>query len=214
MNFLENITFRRTRTVSGSNVEVLNETLDVTTNSLPDISVDSSDEETFKLKERINKLEFELNSAHQEIESLSFENSYLKKQNEELLKKNDLYKKITCSPVSTKKIKDCTPKKLIQKKDKKIQTEVSLQMPKTTIIECDKVDAKRKNDNQRHINCVTTFKSPRKRKLCIISNCNYIGALKNIEATFSEHFEYCHYVTPGSGLSEILSNITEKVKQL
>ncbi|KAH9636244.1 hypothetical protein HF086_009440 [Spodoptera exigua] len=106
MNFLDNITFRRTRTKSDS---ILNEsevvaatpTLNETVTSVPEMS-DDEDDLVKKLREQITHLTLELQSAHSEIESLSLENSNLKSLNEKLSKNNDLYKKVTLTPAKLK----------------------------------------------------------------------------------------------------------------
>lgn len=52
----------------------------------------------------------------------------------------------------------------------------------------------------------------RKRKLCVLSNCNNYRPVEIIEDTFSEQFEYCHYVSPNGKMKEILTNITNKIQ--
>lgn len=105
MNFLENITFRRVRTQSDSNTNdvssVINETLDDTIHSLPDLSSDDINDPKHdiisKLMQQIDKLTLDLKNAHQEIESLSLDNKNLIKLSDELRKKNDS-NETTCSP--------------------------------------------------------------------------------------------------------------------
>lgn len=215
MNFLENITFRRTRTSSDStNVIELNETLDETANSLPDTSIDGNNEEVSRLKEQINKLELQLNIAHKKIESLATENNELKKQSTALINKSSSSK--TGSPESSKNEKTCALSKNERGKkgNKRTETAPSAQSPTTNYV-IDGVDAKSKIDTEKNtISVSQKIKNPFKRKLHIISNCTYLGALESIENTFREQFNYCHYVSPGSGLREILSNITDKVQNL
>lgn len=83
MNFLENITFRRTRTKSESNVAnennsiILTETTIDGSTSLPELSDDENQE--FSIKEQLAKLTLELQYARKEIDTLSNENNDLKK---------------------------------------------------------------------------------------------------------------------------------------
>lgn len=98
MDQQDNITIRRahthldiTRNVSNMSIDAL----DVTTNSLPDISID---DELQTLLQKIEQLQIQLKSAHEEIEELSLQNRKLSKTNMELTKKNVLYKKIGNSP--------------------------------------------------------------------------------------------------------------------
>lgn len=216
MNFFENITFRRKHVISDSNTncEILNETLDESASSIPDISMECNDEAILKLKEQINKLELELNSAHQEIKTLSKENKNLKKLNEDLLKENDLYKRNTNSAVKSKETKIRSPIKEEPSKSNKIQIDALKQSAVATNTKSDSSDSKPQIGKPRHSHITRKIVNLKKRKLRIISNCKYHGALENIENIFSEHFEYCHYLSSRSGLKEILINISEKVKNL
>lgn len=72
--------------------------LDGTRSSLPEISIETNEEQLTLLQEKIAELTSELRSAHEEIESLTMENSDLKKTNEDLLRKNELYKKVASTP--------------------------------------------------------------------------------------------------------------------
>lgn len=111
MNFLENITFRRTRVQSeptNEDSDIISQTLNYTSNSMPDISDDEEEHKIKTLNDEIQMLKSQLNSAHKEIEILTLENSKLKQTNEDLVKKNTIYKKITDSPL---KHRSLTPKK-------------------------------------------------------------------------------------------------------
>ncbi|KAJ8704203.1 hypothetical protein PYW08_016858 [Mythimna loreyi] len=77
MNFLQNITIRRTRTKSDSmlnesDVGTMHATLNETVTSVPEMS-DDDDDEIKKLKDQITKLTLDLQSAHLEIEELTLE---------------------------------------------------------------------------------------------------------------------------------------------
>lgn len=52
----------------------------------------------------------------------------------------------------------------------------------------------------------------RRRKLSILSNCNYTASLDIIENTFGKHFEYCHYLLRNCSIKEIVSNILKKAQ--
>lgn len=131
MDFLQNITIRRTRTQSDSNLNKTNElstdTLDdesdntESLSSLPNLSKEYQQKELLIMfKAQIENLETELRGAHQEIECLSLENTNLKKLNQDLVKKNKLYKTVTCRPV--KSTKTITPNKKKNRNDKQTQT--------------------------------------------------------------------------------------------
>ncbi|KAG7296964.1 hypothetical protein JYU34_019878 [Plutella xylostella] len=101
MNIFENITFRRKRSGSEGNCEsnntmttVSDRTIDGTTNSLPDTSVEN-DERYCELEQQIKQLTLELNTAHQEVQNLNLENSQLKRTIEDLSKKQDIINKVT-----------------------------------------------------------------------------------------------------------------------
>lgn len=99
MDHQENITFRRANTqltISRNETNMSIDALDVTTNSLPDLSTDNDQLEP--LLQKIEQLQLELNSAHEEIEQLLLQNRELSKTNKELTKKNVLYKRIGNSP--------------------------------------------------------------------------------------------------------------------
>ncbi|CAK1596325.1 unnamed protein product [Parnassius mnemosyne] len=134
MNFLENITLRRTgrtrtKSDSQSNLsqhdnELLTQIMDDTATSVPDMSKDDSyDQELItNLKKQVEKLTLQLSSAEEEIDNLTLENNNLKQSNEELQKINILYKKITNSPAkkSKKKIDETSQSKQTQTKQLKI----------------------------------------------------------------------------------------------
>lgn len=99
MDFLGNITFRRPRTQSDKSIDdsVLNqtETLNCTTNSMPEISDDDENDQIKALQEQIAILTSKLKDALNEIDKLSLENTTLKRVNEDLIKRNSVCKKVT-----------------------------------------------------------------------------------------------------------------------
>lgn len=241
MNFLENITFRRNRAKSESNTNDENEItvltdspLDGTATSLPDISQDEDDHIT-GLKLQLERLTMELNGAHKEIESLTLENMNLTRLNQELQKQNELYKKVTCSPI---KIKPQTPKnkktraKANQSKGKHLENPVqcaeSSTSVETTILstsvnnhqQLDKTitdgvnfntgklqsDSRMQCKEQKYGNKIT------KSKICILSTNKTNKVLKIAEDTFP-NYSICHYLTPNCGLRNLISNLDLKLKK-
>ncbi|KAH9632911.1 hypothetical protein HF086_002733 [Spodoptera exigua] len=97
MKFLENITFRRRRSKgSESNQDDSNntsQTLNYTTNSMPEMSEDDETHEIKKLQDKIDELTSQLNNANKKVEILCLEISSLKEKNQELSKK----KRFLCS---------------------------------------------------------------------------------------------------------------------
>lgn len=216
MNFLENITFRRNRTRSEPNDDesdkVLSQTLNCTTNSLPDISEDEDAPLLQKLKDEIAKLTSQLTSAHKEIEVLSLENSNLKKLNEEFNKKNDMYKKIAISPAKIKaKTTLLTPKKNVETK----QTQTSEKDHTTSVtipINITKNIGSKVNSTP-NVRTVTAVEQPSTmHKICLISSETSNRLYTLAERTNISNFEICHYRKPTCGLWQILDNIEKKVQ--
>lgn len=138
MNSQQNITLRRAHTqiaisrTSETDNNMSIDTLDVTTNSLPDITTD--EEQVSLLLQKVEQLQLQLNSAHDEIEQLSLELRLLSKTNQELTKKNVLYKKIGNSPAKFTSPTLSTPMKTSKSKPKlhkHTQTESEEKKPKS-----------------------------------------------------------------------------------
>lgn len=201
MNFLDNITFRRTRTKSDS---ILNDseviaatpTLNETVTSVPEIS-DDEDDLVKKLREQITHLTLELQSAHSEIESLSLENSNLMSLNEKLSKNNDLYKKVTLTPAKLKSSSSKKNKSSNNKNNKQTQTET----PKSKINNTNKPTLQKEN---------TVENDSKSNKICIISTDNKNNLLYIAENIF-EKSELCHYITPHGSMEVLLKGIKEKI---
>lgn len=199
MNFLENITFRRTRTQSDSkDRSCIVSPLDDTVSSLPDLSTEDSSDLLNKYKEQIDELTTQLNSAHTEIESLSLENNKLRKLNNELVKKNDLYKKITDSPIKKPKLN--TPMK------KSKITNASTKQTQT-----DHLTEKYKKNNQKRDKSSNRCKqTERPKKICLLSTNKNNKILEIAENTFQGCL-LCHYLYPNCDIKQLLTNIEKKL---
>lgn len=131
MNYLENITFRRTRHRTNSDPapddnDSTSQIIECTASSMPDISVDEDYDQVRELKEEIQKLVSQLDSAHKEIDILNLEISKLRFTNEDLIKKNQLYKKVTTiSPIKTNQ---STPKRKPLRNGKTVHTQTDIQL--------------------------------------------------------------------------------------
>lgn len=217
MNFLDNITFRRKRTLSEPKDQhesnIISQSLNCTTSSMPDMSDDEDVPQLKVLKDEIARLTSQLNSAHKEIEVLSLENSNLKKINEEFNKKNDIYKKIVSSPGKIKaKSSLMSPKKITKTK----QTQTSpISQEHTSIMNNNKTKNCEKNisSSRQNIHTVSTVKQPypSKHKICLISSETSNWLYKIAERKNMNDYEICHYRKPRCGLRYILDNVERKV---
>lgn len=214
MNFLENITFRRTRTKSDSmlndsDIAATRATLNETVTSVPEMSDD--DDEIKRLRDQISKLTLELQNAHLEIEELTLENNNLTTLNINLTTQNELYKKVTYSPT---KLKSPSTKKgrKINKNDKHTQTD-NINSPDK--IKCKTSDMKKDNNKQliSPINECRNSKDnnrSKRNKICILSADNKNKLLNISENTF-EQYDLCHYITPQGTMQLLLRGIKEKL---
>ncbi|KAJ0181381.1 hypothetical protein K1T71_003466 [Dendrolimus kikuchii] len=219
------ITLRRTRTQPLLNQIDSNMTidqLDVTSNSLPDISIED-DKQTCNLLKQIDELKLQLYSAHSEIEQLNIENRELQRKNEDLIKKNDMYKKVMNSPV---KLNSPPLKKKItvSKIDKETQT--CIQIDSATLISKSNRQTQTHNSNnteQPIYNMASVSKTscniPEKlepivdvkSKLCIISNNKRNKILSIVQDTMGNEFKFCHYLTPNGDVQQLLKGLQEKL---
>lgn len=223
MNFLENITFRRTRTKSDSilnDSEVTGTMLNETVTSVPEMS-DDDDNEIKTLRDQITNLTLDLQSAHLEIEQLTLENNNLKTMNVNLSKQNELYKKVTCSPVklkspSTKKAKN------LNKNHTHMQTEtlkLGENNNKTPVIKNNASPIRVEGSDKlkltppinQCINNVGENKSKR-NKIYVISTDNKNKLLHIAENTF-EKYELCHYIKPSGTIKLLLEGIKDKLSE-
>lgn len=221
MSFFENITFRRnrTRTVSETitEAELSNSTIDGSTNSLPDISVEDNDE-IRKLRQQIEELQTELCSAHEEINNLSTENSELKKTISDLKNKHEIVNKATKNLMSElgtpkKSKKTITPRRTSnnQNQQKLLLDGVKqrVEFVDSPLKPCPAQDAPVKTAPESVL--VPNKIKPEKHKLCIISSNKTNTILTTAERTFP-NCQICHYLTPNCGLLNLITDIELKLK--
>lgn len=225
MDFSENITFRRQRTKSyssnNSDDDTFNQTgYNCSATSLPNLSL-SPEENEIQLKEKNAALILELESAHKEIDNLMTENNNLRKTNEALIKKNNLYKKITSSPI---KQKQTTPKKSsnVTINYKQTQTtpmtrnieEVTNTVDKTNLsklIDLKTIEQKTKDHNMIKEDNIQPELLTRKHKICILSTNKQNDTLKTAEKYFGDYSNVVHYIKPGGDTKQLLQGIRTKL---
>lgn len=221
MNFLENITFRRTRTISeptNDTSEINSLTFNDTTNSMPVMSEDEEDKQIDILKTEIENLKSQLKSAHQEIEILSVENSSLKQTNADLLKasriptdqENEMYKKVTSSPLK-KKIQTPKRNKMISSNKPSNDTQIFEVPDCRTSTTAEYPLTERSQNTSQNINNVNQSLSV-KNNLCIISSETSNRLYTICQKTNLGNFNICHYRMPNCGLKILLNNIDKKVQ--
>lgn len=218
MNFLENITFRRSRTTSEQNKDnsdIITQTLNCTSNSMPDLSEDE-DGRLAILNDEIEKLTDQLNSAHTEIELLSLENKNLKQANKDLMKENDILKKKTST---TAKQKEQSPNKSTNNPKKTKQTQTVIENISCT--PSTKVGLKNKSEDSKL--CISNTSQEKilhtnqnitslKHKICLISSETSSRIYKIAQRTQLCDFQICHYRKPNCSLNLLLDSIDEKVR--
>lgn len=236
MNFFDslNVTFRRPRPRTQSESSIINgsgnvipNTLECTTNSMPEMSDDDEGDQVKLLREEIQNLTKQLESAHKEIELLSVENSTLKSDNDKLIRKNNMYKKVATN--SPSKSYQNTPRKTTHRNWKTKQTQTDIQeCERSNNVENQFKTTKNKKgtkppitdnlDRKETTNYVTTntqteIHPPRqlkKNKLCILSANKQNKVLSLVEKTFKE-YNFCHYLTTKGATCDILQGINKKL---
>lgn len=238
MNFLENITFRRTRRQSepsNDDSDIISQTLNCTSNSMPDISEDDDYNQIKILKDEIDTLKAQLNSAHHEVELLTLENNNLKLCNEELLKKNNLFQRIVSSPVNQKQTTPIKTSSNIKTKFKQTQT---INLSKkivgediTSLDVCTKINiadnACTSSEREPVLQTTNTgrktsppLRTPptsepsTKHKIVLLSGETSNRLYSMAEKTYLNNFELCHYRKPKCGIELIFDNIDAKVRDL
>lgn len=244
MNSFENlnVTFRRPRprtqsespTIIDSD-NVIPNTLECTTNSMPDMSEDEDEDKVMLLREEIKNLVKQLESAHKEIELLSVENSTLKLENDNLIKKNNVYKKVATN--SPNKSRQNTPRKKNHNNCKTKQTQTDNLERKsdciTTNTENQLNTTKKEQGTQTHNminrpdvkenkNCIETKSKTqteihhpqelKTNKLCILSANKQNRVLSTVEDICEKQFNFCHYLTTDGDTSDLLQGIHTKLK--
>lgn len=209
-NFLGNITFRGNRVRTNSDPipddkdeNMTSQTLECTSNSLPDISEDEDYVKT--LKDEIQNLESQLNSAHKEIELLTIENSKLKHLNENLAKKNQIFKKVASnSPIKSNR---STPKKKLIT-SKQTQTDTIVNQEHDTVT----VEYTQKPSTSTSLNDKITQQTCRKKRVCVLSTDNKHKVLNIAQSVLlKDSDEICHYLTPTVGIEQLITGIETKL---
>uniref|UniRef100_A0A2A4JDI9 Uncharacterized protein n=1 Tax=Heliothis virescens TaxID=7102 RepID=A0A2A4JDI9_HELVI len=205
MNIFENITFRRPRrskseSNDSSNI-ITTQTMDCTSNnSMPELSEDEDESEVCSLKKEIEMLRTKLQSANNEINMLSLENSKLKKSFTELLEKNNnTHQAIASSPAKTKGKTPKKNKKSKHYKEIKSQTDTNIANKQSL------------SETQSSLIDASKTAKPRKSKICILSSNKQNKILEISEDKFP-NYEICHYLTPNSGIKNLLLNLDLKLK--
>lgn len=208
MNFLENITFRRTRTKSDS---ILNDsdavsakTINETASSVPELSDDEDLGLIKGLREQVMNLTIELKTARAEIEALSLENSNLRSLNKDMEKNNETYETINDSSpnINQPTMKKSTNKNKQSNKQSKMCTPENKNPVKP-----DKVTTTTQNRSEKaeiQINC------KKRNKICILSTDNKNNILYIAEDTFNK-CDICHYITPHSNMQRLLNGVQLQV---
>lgn len=230
MSFFENITVRRQRSKSTTELTNLsqnssnNSTLDGTANSLPNITDDESDE-ILELKRRIDELESKLLVAHEEINHLSLENTELKTTLHNLDNKHQLFmratKKITSeigTPTKNKQL--LTPRKKGSNTSTTVtpnRLETTQIAPKDPPIQCinQSVEISQASTNNSSRKSMEMPKSTEiqveRRKLCIISS-NKTNKILQIAENTVQNFQICHYLTPNCSIKQLINNLGSKLE--
>lgn len=193
---LENITFRRTRTNSNS-CGILNDTMEDSFDSIPDMSTDGISETSkliTSLKNRIISLESELVTANQKIETLSEENNVLKNLNKQLQNNTEVNKQIS-SPSSKKSSSPIKSQKDI-KKIAAIKTKKQIEILKPD-------SPKKLSHPQTKERC----------NICILSTNNRNKIIDIATTTFANHSEnVSHYIKSHCYVERLIENIEAVLK--
>lgn len=232
MNMLHNIDNSMNSSLSE---DILCRSLDLSTNNIQNSCME-------EMKNEIQLLKISLESTQNELENVIIENSDLKNQIIHLTQEIKTLKQICTSPRSSlRKNKHSsnitgarrrlvnsfsdspdifTLQKSDSQKSKDIQPVTQTLTPHEKLGNTEKSKHKKPSgkksaitENETQLGNNSLIKDTRrKRKLCIVSNCNYHRPVEIIEDVFAQQFEYCHYVSPNSRMKEILTNITNKIQ--
>lgn len=209
MNFLENITFRRPRSVSEPNEssESISQTLNCTTNTLPEMSEDEDEKEINILRNEVKNLKSQLESAHKEIKLLNSQISTLEQRNRDLIKENEMSQKDIISSTLNKK------KQNIPKMDKIHSTKKTSKGTQSIgNISCTPAAEIPAGTSE---NGTTEAKPPLpilKHNICMISSETSNRLYTLCQRNNLNNFQLCHYRMPKCGLKQLLNNIDKKVQ--
>lgn len=209
MNFLENITFRRPRTSSEPNnsSELISQTLNCTTNSLPEMSEDEDDKEINILRNEVKNLKSQLEKAHKEIKLLCSQISTLEQKNTELIKENEVSQKDNSSSTLKKK-------KQIPKRDKILSTKrTSKETQPIELLDRCTSTAEGPAGTSQNGTIQTNAPLPiLKHNICMLSSETSNRLYTLCQRTDLINCNICHYRMPTCGLEQLLNNIDKKVQ--
>lgn len=207
LNFLENITFRKSKNKSLTethNISSDGSELDGSTSSLPNISCE---ENTIiqELKNEIEQLSSQLISAQEKISTLSTENQELKTNVLELKSELSL-----CQPLNK------VTETLSRKKKNKVTNSPCIKSPQTKTNQTPNTqqDSSELKTTQRTRKPVTNDdinKQSPKKKICIISSNSTNKVLSIAQDTF-KNTEICHYIYPECGILQLINNLNSKIR--
>jgi hypothetical protein len=195
---------------------------DKSSQSLPETGVDPL---TRELKERIMGLQMKLEIADNEIINLNTENRELKETITKQEKIIHLYKTVGVDDLNSSKnglYKMSTPigKNKLKRKSLRLESFINTPiraLPVTPITESQKA-FNNKNIINSDNDCNTSRtneqnKNLSKRRLCIISNIEQNKRSRMIRNHFERmDMQMCHYRIPGGGISQLLSELREKLE--
>ncbi|CAH0585531.1 unnamed protein product [Chrysodeixis includens] len=197
LNFLENITFRKSKTKNMSEIHNISSDgseLDGSTNSLPNLSDEENITIIQNLQKQIEQLTTKLNSAQETIKNLSTENNELKSNLRELSSK--------LTPKQVPKKNSC------KKKEKCLNSRNNTQ--NIEIVPTDTL-AQKTQENPNITNTKTVTKgTPAKKKICIISSNKSNKVLSIAQEAFQDA-DICHYIYPECGVLQLISNLDTKL---
>lgn len=213
MNIFENITFRRARSHSMSEIltdsDSQNSTLDGTTHNFPNISDENACEHT-ELKQLIDKLQSELCDVRKEISQLRLENSDLKKTINGITGKQEAPAQKHANDVKTPsktpiRRASHTTKSVHKNQNGRKQKFSDISHPVATISSAPTTDSTERNIKQ------TIDSTEKQHRLCIISDNKANKILTKAMDVFL-NYKICHYLTPNCGIKMLLTGLKSKLE--
>ncbi|CAH0727010.1 unnamed protein product, partial [Brenthis ino] len=216
MNFFENITFRKARSqslteLSSANSSTISLKLDGSTNSIPNISTDNNIIVIEDLKQKIELLSTQLNLAHERINYLSNENKEIKETLNVMLNYYEGHKKKT-EKIYTEENPSNRHKNIItthenseynsKNEPHSIENTQNVIIPST--IYHDKLSKCRIRENNN--------KEKIQNKLCIIS-ANKTSKILSIAEERFKNTQICHWLYPNCGIRHLIKNIHKKLHE-
>ncbi|KAF9421676.1 hypothetical protein HW555_002357 [Spodoptera exigua] len=232
---INNITVRKTKKTNSMEnilIENLNNNsslLDTTMMSLPNTSMSDS-EDIINYKDTIKRLTMELESAHLEIENLNSENFRLKmdigqyQKVIETYKKNELLfypTKLSIQPIITQQHTDEITQTPSDVGDMSFDTAGSFcssegikhtNLQAKTEVQMTTEDEEWTNNSQSKKSLLYKPNEQHKpNKICILSTNKENKVLSIAEEMIEKRFNFCHYLTPGGSMYNLLDGIKTKL---